>query len=141
MSIFSERIKSLRVEHEYSMRYVAQKCGISKSSVHLYELGERKPKREVLEAFADLYNCDIDYLTGKSDIRNATANLIGYRSLAEAYEAGVDIDDALKNYIPPEASRHEEDEELIKLIRLMPPEMKAMYKEALRAALKSQGLI
>ena len=42
---------------------------------------------------------------------------------------------------PEEIKLLEGEEELLKMIRLMPPEMKAMYIEALRVALKTQGLI
>lgn len=141
MSIFSERIKSLRLEHEYSLRYVASQCGISKSAIGFYESGQRKPKIEVLEAFADLYNCDIEYLTGESDVRNYYANAMGYNSFAEAYAAGVDIDEELKKIPPQEPKLREGEEELLKLIRLMPDEMKALYVETLKATLKSLGLL
>ena len=46
-----------------------------------------------------------------------------------------------KEIAPTEPELSEDELELLQLIRLMPAEMKAMYKEALRAALKSQGLI
>ena len=77
---------------------------------------------------------------GETDVRNYYANSIGYNSLAEAYAAGVNIEEALKK-IPEEPKLSEDEMELLELIRLMPAEMKAMYKEALRAALKTQGLI
>ena len=50
-------------------------------------------------------------------------------------------EDEEKQNAPEELQLSEGDKELLDLIRLMPPEMKAMYREALRAALKSQGLI
>ena len=99
MSLFSDRLKYLREEYRYSLQELADKCGVSKSSIHLYELGTRKPKRETLEELCSIFNVDMDYLLGKSDIKNSTAYLIGYNSLAEAYEAGVDIDAALKRAI------------------------------------------
>ena len=141
MSSFSDRIKYLREEHGYSLQELADECGVSKSSIHLYELGTRKPKRETLEELCCLFNVDMAYLLGKSDIKNATATLLGYNSLAEAYAAGVDIDDALKKISPQEPKLREGEEELLKLIRLMPDEMKALYIETLKATLKSLGLI
>ena len=141
MSLFSDRLKYLREEYGYSLQELGDKCGVSKSSIHLYELGTRKPKRETLEELCSLFNVDMDYLLGKSDIKNSTAYLIGYNSLAEAYEAGVDIDAALNKIPPQEPKLREGEEELLKLIRLMPDEMKSLYIETLRATLKGLGLI
>lgn len=141
MSSFVQRLKELREESGLSLRELADRCGVSKSAIHLYELGKRKPKREVLEEISCLFNVDIDYLLGKTDVKNATANIIGYNSLAEAFAAGVDVDAELKKIPPAEPKLREGEEELLMMIRLMPPEMKAMYTEALKAALKSQGLI
>ena len=141
MALFSDRLKYLREELGYSLQDIADECGVSKSSIHLYELGTRKPKRETLEELCCLFNVDMDYLLGKSDVRNATANLLGYNSLAEAYAAGVDIDEALKKITSQEPKLREGEEELLKLIRLMPDEMKALYIETLKATLKSLGLL
>jgi transcriptional regulator with XRE-family HTH domain len=69
--MFAQRIKKLREEHRYTQRYVAEMCDISKSAIDAYEKGIRKPKLEAIEAIADLYNVDVDYLLGKTDIPNA----------------------------------------------------------------------
>lgn len=71
--MFAVRMKALREEHGYSLRFIADRCDISKSAVAMYEAGKRNPKIETLEALADLFNVDIDYLVGNSDIRNAYA--------------------------------------------------------------------
>lgn len=47
----------------------------------------------------------------------------------------------VKEKSPEEPKLLEEEEELLKLIRLMPAEMKALYIETLRATLKGLGLI
>lgn len=69
--MFSQRLKELREEHGYSIRELADLCDISKSAISLYEQGKRKPKIEALEAIADIFNVDMAYLVGESDIRNA----------------------------------------------------------------------
>ena len=140
MSLFSDRLKYLREEYGYSLKELGDKCGVSKSSIHLYELDTRKPKRETLEELCCIFNVDMDYLLGKSDVKNAAANRIGYNSLAEAYAAGVNIDEALKK-IPGEPKFTEEEEKLLRLIKLMPADMKTMYIQTLEATLKSLGLI
>jgi repressor LexA len=140
MEKFRERIRLLRLEKNLSYRQLSKLSGISPSALYAYEIGERNPKHAAYEALSDVFNVDIAYLMGETDVRNYYANSIGYNSLAEAYAAGVNIEEALKK-IPEEPKLSEDELELLQLIRLMPAEMKAMYKEALRAALKSQGLI
>ncbi len=73
MSGFSNRFKALRKEHDLSQQALADRLGISKSSVNMYERGEREPGIQALEAIADLFNVDMDYLLGKSDIPSRSA--------------------------------------------------------------------
>ena len=71
MARFSDRLKELRREAGYSQQSLADRIGgISKSSINMYERGEREPGLEMLEAIADLFNVDMDFLLGKSDIKN-----------------------------------------------------------------------
>lgn len=67
---FANRLKSLRQEKGLSLRELAEMCETSKSAIGMYERGERRPKYETLEALADIFNVDMDYLLGKSDTRN-----------------------------------------------------------------------
>lgn len=67
MSSFSIRLKSLRSEKELSQQMLANILKISKSSVNMYERGEREPSFETLEAIADFFNVDLDYLMGRQD--------------------------------------------------------------------------
>lgn len=71
MAIFSERLRTLRNNFGLSQQKLADKVGtVSKSSINMYERGDREPGLETMEAFADFFNVDIDYLYGKSDIPN-----------------------------------------------------------------------
>ena len=44
--------------------------GVAESAVSMWELGRRRPDYETLEAIADYFNVDMNYLLGKSDIQN-----------------------------------------------------------------------
>ena len=68
MAEFSERFKQLRNASGYSQQELADSLNVSKSTVNMYERGERKPGISQLEAIADFFNVDMDYLSGKSDI-------------------------------------------------------------------------
>ena len=87
MATFSERIKLLRNQKGWSQQRMAEELGISKSSVNMYERGEREPGFETMEAIADMFNVDMNFLYGKSDIRNsASKNTVvppGYQPMPE----------------------------------------------------------
>lgn len=71
MPKFSERLRQLRTECGISQQALANSLGdISKSSINMYERGEREPGLEMLEAIADFFNVDMDFLLGKSNIPN-----------------------------------------------------------------------
>lgn len=70
MAKFFERLRQLRTARNLSQMELAKSIGISKSSINMYERGEREPGLETLEHFADFFNVDMDYLLGKSDTVN-----------------------------------------------------------------------
>lgn len=70
MSKFYLRLKELRCSRRLSQKELADLLKISKSSINMYERGEREPKLDTLEAIADFFNVDMDYLMGiTSDIK------------------------------------------------------------------------
>lgn len=68
MANFSSRLKLLRAQKQISQQELANIIGISKSSINMYERGEREPGFETFEAIADYFNVDTDYLLGRQDI-------------------------------------------------------------------------
>jgi len=77
MDGFADVFKKLREEQGMSQQELANALKISKSTVNMYERGERRPKFEVLEAIADYFNVDTDFLLGRT---NKTTKLITPRS-------------------------------------------------------------
>lgn len=91
MPKFSERLKLLRGERGLSQQELSKLLGVlSKSSINMYERGEREPSIETLELIADFFNVDMDYLLGKSDIPNRNADLMDalLKKLAEDAKSG-----------------------------------------------------
>lgn len=74
MPKFCDRLRQLRNEKGLSQMELSKLLKISKSSVNMYERGEREPGLEMLELIADIFNVDMDYLLGKSDCPNRSAN-------------------------------------------------------------------
>ena len=71
MAKFHERLRLLRKKSGLSQQELANLLGsVSKSSINMYERGEREPSLETLEGIANFFNVDLDYLLGKSNIPN-----------------------------------------------------------------------
>lgn len=64
------RIKLLREEFNYTQQDLADKLKCSKSVIGLYENETRKPSMEVLLKLSEIFNCSIDYILCKTNIRN-----------------------------------------------------------------------
>ena len=72
MSSFSDMLIYLRKREGLSQKSLADKIGVSRSAIGMYETGEREPDFETLEALADTFNVNIDTLLGKPDERAIT---------------------------------------------------------------------
>lgn len=65
------RIKFLREELHMTQQELADKLDGAKSTVAMYEKGDRKPSMDVLLKLSEIFDCSIDYILGKSDIRDS----------------------------------------------------------------------
>lgn len=70
------RLKNLRDENNFSQKDVANKLNISNATLSQYESGVRQPSYDILKKIADIYNVSIDYLLGRTDIKNFEENTI-----------------------------------------------------------------
>lgn len=68
MKKFANRLRELRKKNGLSQDDLAKALGTSRSTIGNYEQGLREPQdHETLEAIADFFNVDIDYLIGRKD--------------------------------------------------------------------------
>lgn len=80
-----EVIKSLRLEHHLSQEQFADLFNIAPSTVGMWENNKRFPNEDTKEAIADYFNVDMNYLYGKTPIRNS------YRDSDIYEELGLDF--------------------------------------------------
>lgn len=66
MSNFGERLKYLRNQENLSQSELAQKLGIAKSTISMYEVCKREPDFKTLESIADFFKVDMNYLYGRT---------------------------------------------------------------------------
>lgn len=64
------RIKELREEHHLNQTGLAMKLNTSQSLISYYETGSRVPDMKLCIQMADLFRVSLDYLVGRSSIRN-----------------------------------------------------------------------
>lgn len=69
MATFSSRLAQLRKEEGLTQPQLAKLLNISSGSIGNYESGNRFPRYEDLEAIADHFNVELDYLCGRTDER------------------------------------------------------------------------
>ncbi len=102
------RIKQLREENRWTQEHLASKLNCAISSIAMYEREDRKPSLEVLVKLSEIFNCSIDYILCKTDIKNPQKpnDPLGLS------EIGFNID----NYTPPTETQKEQIKAMVEII-------------------------
>lgn len=67
MPVFYQRLRVIRKENNLTQKQTAEAIGTSEQNYQRYERGSQQPTLPTLIALADLFDCSIDYLCGRSD--------------------------------------------------------------------------
>ena len=65
MGDFPNIFRKIREQSGLTQQQMADKLGVSRSAIGMYENGEREPNFETLELIADTFNVVMNYLLGK----------------------------------------------------------------------------
>lgn len=65
--MIAERLKELRQLHGFTQAYLSKKLNIGQATIACYENGTREPHISILSAYADFFQCSIDFLIGRED--------------------------------------------------------------------------
>lgn len=71
---YTERIRELRKEKDYRQSYVANVLRIAQTTYSDYEKGKIRIPIECILELAQLYDVDLNFIVGVSEIRNAFPN-------------------------------------------------------------------
>lgn len=82
------RLKELREEFDESQEDIGKLIGTSGQAVGQYELEKRGLSQDKMIILAEHFNCSVDYLLGKSDIRNPEE----IKNIQHANSGGLDTD-------------------------------------------------
>lgn len=68
--MFGYRLKSLRKSSGYTQKELGEKLNVSGRVIGYYESNERFPDKDTLTDIADFFKVSVDYLLGRTDIKN-----------------------------------------------------------------------
>lgn len=109
-NILGKRIESERIRLGLNQIELAKKLNLSSSaSISQYESGDRIPSDDIKLKMCEIFNCSLDYLMGKSDIRNPEKTQDDPLGLAKV---GFSMDE----YIPPTDTQREQIKGLLEVI-------------------------
>lgn len=72
--VLADRLKELRRELGISQRDLARSLKLSPSTIAMYETGQREPDSKTLDHLASFFDVSLDYLVGRSDVRQSLHN-------------------------------------------------------------------
>ena len=68
-SIFAKRLKEIRINKRFTQEYVAQLIDVSRSTYSNYETGFREPSIQIINRISDVFDVNVDWLFGRTDIK------------------------------------------------------------------------
>ncbi len=92
---FGQRLTNLRQELKLTQKELAEKFNISPSSIGMFEQNRRSPDTELLNQFANFFVVSVDYLLGRTDIRNLSQSKVETKAYHNLDIAGLP-DEAIK---------------------------------------------
>lgn len=143
MGEFKNIFKELRTSAGLTQVEMAEKLNISRSTIGMYEIGNREPDFETLEKIADFFNVDIDYLLGRTNKTTILPSTAGenyknsHPTLNQKDERDIakDVNNIMEKLTSGEAGPAAYDGEQLS------PEAAELFKEELEIALKRLKLI
>lgn len=69
------RLRELRKSKKLTMREFGNLLGVAESTISLYENGKREPDSKTLMWIADYFEVSLDYLLGRTDIKEEPEEL------------------------------------------------------------------
>lgn len=120
--MFNDVLKYLRKREHMTQQELANKLKISRGAVSMYELGQREPDFETLEAIADCFNVSMSVLLGKDETIKPPAQYL--TDLQKKYNAlddhGRELVDAVLDIEYARCAKPVKEERKVKVIPLFP---------------------
>lgn len=95
MVILADRLKKIRKNNNLTQAELGKILGVGKTTISMYENGNSTPNDEIKLKIAEHFNISLDYLLGKTDIKN----YIDDPNITIALHSDTDYDDLPKEAI------------------------------------------
>ena len=95
---FIKRLYLLLEETNTTQRELAEKVNVTEVTISRYLSGERSPRIEIINKIAKYFKVSVDYLLGRTDIRNTTKTETDQEFMA-LYEGYKTLNDADKGIL------------------------------------------
>ena len=92
-SLLGRRIRDLRLKRCWTQREAAEKSFVTESAFRSYELGDRMPKREIIDRIAKAFGVRSEYLTAP-EFLNSTEFCYALLQSEEAFHLKPGVDEA-----------------------------------------------
>lgn len=92
-SLLGRRIRNLRLKRRWTQREAAEKSFVTESAFRSYELGDRMPKREIVDRIAKAFGVRSEYLTAP-EFLNSTEFCYALLQSEEAFHLKPRLDEA-----------------------------------------------
>ncbi|WP_034847539.1 helix-turn-helix domain-containing protein [Ruminiclostridium josui] len=94
---FGDRLRELREERDITQKELGKLVNVSARVIGYYEANDRFPKDEnVLKTIADYFNVSVDYLVGRTDIRQFSEDIVAESKIPYNLDVNGLPDEALK---------------------------------------------
>ena len=74
--VLGKRIVQLRKERNMTQEELANILKITRKAVSKWETEQRRPNLDTLQKLADFFGCSVDYLLGRTDVRETPEKLL-----------------------------------------------------------------
>ena len=100
MATFADRLKELRKSNNLTQEDLAKILGVGKTTISMYENGNSTPNDEIKIKIADYFNVSMDYLIGKTNIKESADDILNSNDFTIALHSEYDYDE-----LPDEARK------------------------------------
>ncbi len=100
-SLLGRRIRNLRLKRCWTQREAAEKSFVTESAFRSYELGDRMPKREIIDRIAKAFGVRSEYLTAP-EFLNSTEFCYALLQSEEAFHLKPGVDEAALGHLSVE---------------------------------------
>ena len=140
MSVFSDTLIRLRKKAGLSQQELADKLGVSRSRIGMYETAKREPDFDVLKKIADVFDTTTGVLLGEASLAELVASETGNKSLMKILEqirAG-SFYDVEKPTIPEDDGLTENQRLLMQFARTVPEDKADMILRVMKSIVEAE---